>query len=105
MDSTITRPRPACRNCARAVGEKLKKDKDLEYSPEQIIICNGCQEALFITILALVNPGEEVLLQAPRFNAFDYMVNMAGGRVVTVPTREEDDFALKADDISEGCYR
>ncbi len=90
---------PGLPELRRAVGEKLKEDKDLDYSPEQVIICNGCQEALFITMLALVNPGEEVLLQAPRFNAFDYMVNMAGGRVVTVPTREEDDFALKADDI------
>jgi aminotransferase len=90
---------PGLPELRKAVGERLKREKDLDYAAEQIIICNGCQEALFITILALVNPGEEVLLQAPRFNAFDYMVNMAGGRVVTVPTREEDDFALKADDI------
>ena len=57
------------------------------------------QEALLISILALVDPGDEVVLQVPRFNAFDYMVNLAGGRVVDVPTLEEDDFALKADSI------
>jgi len=82
-----------------AVCVDLGRRKDLDYSPEQVIVCNGCQEALFITILALVDPGDEVILQAPRFNAFDYMVNLAGGRVVTVPTVEEDDFSLRAADI------
>ena len=51
--------------------------------------------------MALVDPGDEVVLQSPRFNAFDHMVNLAGGRVVDVPTREEHDFALKADAIRE----
>ena len=83
----------------QAVASKLERDNKLDYAPEQIIITNGCQEALTIAILALVDPGDEVVLQAPRFNAFDYMVNLAGGRVVDVPTRQEDDFALKADAV------
>ncbi len=82
-----------------AVCDKLRRDNGLDYSPGQVIVCNGCQEALCVTMLALVNPGDEVILQAPRFNSFDYMVNLAGGRVVTVPTRERDDFALRARDI------
>ena len=85
----------------QAVASKLERDNQLAYAPEQIIITNGCQEALTIAILALVNPGDEVVLQLPRFNAFDYMVNLAGGRVVDVPTRQEDDFALKADAIHD----
>ena len=85
----------------QAVCDKLRQDNDLDYSPDQVIICNGCQEAVFLSILALVNPGDEVILQAPRFNAFDYMVNLAGGRVVTVPTKQEDDFALKANAIRQ----
>ncbi len=83
-----------------AVSDELSREKGLDYSARQVIVCNGCQEALFITILALVDPGDEVILQAPRFDAFDYMVNLAGGRVVTVPTREEDNFALRAVDVS-----
>ena len=57
------------------------------------------QEALLISILALVDPGDEVVLQAPRFNAFDHMVNLAGGRVVEVPTLEADDYAIRASAI------
>jgi aminotransferase len=85
----------------QAVSAKLERDNGLDYAPEQVIITNGCQEALTIAILALVDPGDEVILQAPRFNAFDYMVNLAGGRVVDVPTRQEDDFALKAEAIRD----
>ena len=85
----------------KAVSEKLDRENDLSYGPEQIIVTNGCQEALTIAVLALVDPGDEVLLQAPRFNAFDYMVNLAGGRVVDVRTREEDDYALKAQVVRE----
>jgi aminotransferase len=90
---------PGLPELREAVSVKLNRDNGLEYSPDQVIICNGCQEAAFITILALVNPGDEVLLQAPRFNAFDYMVNLAGGKVVTVPTTEEEDYSLKAAQI------
>ena len=84
-----------------AVSRKLKRDNGLDYPANQIIVTNGVQEALLISILALVDPGDEVVLQAPRFNAFDYMVNLAGGRVVEVPTLEADDFALRADAIRD----
>jgi len=82
-----------------AICEKLRRDNGLDYSAGQVIVTNGCQEALLISIMCLVDPGDEVLLQAPRFNAFDYMVNLAGGEVVSVPTTEETDFALKAAEI------
>ncbi len=82
-----------------AICEKLRRDNGLDYSAGQVIVTNGCQEALLISIMCLVDPGDEVLLQAPRYNAFDYMVNLAGGEVVSVPTTEENDFALKAADI------
>jgi len=83
----------------KAVSAKLHRENDLDYAAEQVLITNGCQEALTIAILALIDPGDEVVLQAPRFNAFDYMVNLAGGRVVNVRTTQEDDYALKADAI------
>ena len=90
-------PPPGLPELREAIAFQLK----LEYSADQVIVTNGAQEALLIAILALVNPGDEVILQAPRFNAFDYMVTLAGGRIVDVPTLEEDDYALGADAIRE----
>ena len=90
---------PGLPELREAISGKLERDNGLRYPSSRIIVTNGVQEALLISILGLVDPGDEVVLQAPRFNAFDHMVNLAGGRVVDVPTREEDDFALKADAI------
>ena len=90
---------PGLPELREAISRKLERDNGLDYPANRIIVTNGVQEALLIAFLALVDPGDDVLLQAPRFNAFDYMVNLAGGRVVEVPTLEEDDFALRADAI------
>ena len=90
---------PGLPELREAISGKLERDNGLRYPSSRIIVTNGVQEALLISILGLVDPGDEVVLQAPRFNAFDHMVNLAGGRVVDVPTLEEDDFALKADAI------
>ena len=83
-----------------AICNKLQLENGLNYAPRQIIVTNGCQEAILITMLNLLDPEDEVILQAPRFNAFDHMVNLAGGRVVSVMTTESNDFSLKASDIA-----
>lgn len=84
-----------------AVADKLKSENGLDYSADEVIICNGCQEALFIVMQALLDDGDEVLLQSPRFNSYDHMVEMAGGTVVSVPTYEKDDFALLPGEIEK----
>lgn len=92
-------PPPGLPELREAIAFQLKLNNNINYQANQIIVTNGAQEALLIAILALVDPGDEVVLQAPRFNAFDYMVKLAGGRIVDVPTLEEDDYALKAEAI------
>ena len=74
-----------------AICNKLQLENGLNYAPRQIIVTNGCQEAILITMLNLLAPEDEVILQAPRFNAFDHMVNLAGGRVVSVMTTESNE--------------
>lgn len=85
----------------QAIAKKLKDDNGLDYSADEVVVCNGCQEALYILMQALLNPGDEVLLQTPRFNAYDHMIDMAGGKVVSVPTYEADDFALLPAEIEK----
>ena len=89
-------PPPGLQELREAIAFQLKLNNNVKYSHNQIIVTNGAQEALLIAILALVDPGDEVVLQAPRFNAFDHMVRLAGGQIVDVPTLEEDDYALRA---------
>ncbi len=94
-------PPPGLQELREAIALQLKLNNNVKYSASQIIVTNGAQEALLIAILALVDPGDEVVLQAPRFNAFDHMVRLAGGRIVDVPTLEEDNYALRADAIRD----
>jgi len=57
---------------------------------------------LFFLIQALVNPGDEILMPDPRYTSYDGAINLAGGKIVSVPTYEEDDFDLRPEEV-EAC--
>lgn len=82
-----------------AIAHKLRRDNGLDYAADEIVVTNGCQEALFLLIQVLIGPGDGLLLQEPRYNAYDHMVALAGGHVVTVPTEQDADFALTAEAV------
>jgi aminotransferase len=84
-----------------AIAEKLRRENDLEYSRDEIVVTAGAQEAIMLCILALVNPGDEVLLPSPRFTTYDTAVHLCGGVPVPVPTYEKDDFALMPAEIEK----
>ncbi len=77
-----------------AIAAMLKRENDLDYTAEEIIVTAGAQEAMMLCMLALIEPGDEVLLASPRFTSYDTAVELCGGRCVSVPTYEKDDFAL-----------
>jgi aspartate/methionine/tyrosine aminotransferase len=86
----------------RALAEHYKDEKGLDYDPDsEILITNGAQEGLFLTLLALVNPGDGVLVQDPRYSSYDQAVEAAGGTIIQVPTGRDYNFALEPDDLKE----
>lgn len=82
-----------------AICQALARDDGLDYAPDEVVVTSGAQEAVFAAMLALVEPGDEVLVQAPGYTSYDQAIELAGGRVVSVPTHERDDFALTADAV------
>lgn len=82
-----------------AIAEKLRVENGLDYGVDEIIVTSGAQEAVMLCMLALIDPGDEVLLPTPRFMSYDSAVEMAGGVVVPVPTDEEADFAMVPSEI------
>ncbi len=84
-----------------AIAEKLRRENGLDYTKDEIVVTAGAQEAIMLCILALVNPGDEVLLPSPRFTTYDTAVHLCGGISVPVPTYEEDDFALMPAEIEK----
>ncbi len=84
-----------------AVANKLKKENKIKVDPEEIIVTCGSQEALFLGILALIDPGEKVLVPDPSFLAYIPMVETITGVPVSVPLLEKDGFEFDPDKVRQ----
>ena len=82
---------PALRN---AIVAKLKNENNLEYTAAQISCANGAKQSVCNTILALVNPGEEVIVPAPYWVSYPEMVKLAEGEPVIVTAGIEQNFKI-----------
>ena len=77
----------------KAVAKKLQIENKIEYDPEtQLIITSGVTEAIFMGMMALLNPGDEVLVPTPCFPAYHTAIRIAGAKPVEVPLNEADGF-------------
>lgn len=83
----------------KAVCTNLKKNHDLSYEPNQIVISNGAKHSLFNAFQAIVNPGDEVIIIAPYWLTYPELVKMAGGTPVYVEAKECNNFEPLAKDI------
>ena len=79
-----------------AIAQKLQRENGLPYQAENIIVSNGAKHSLLNAILALVNPGDEVLIPAPFWVSYTSMIQYAGGVPVSIPSAVEDDFKVSA---------
>jgi len=77
-----------------AVCEKLKRDNNLDYKPENIVTSTGAKQSLANTILALVDAGEEVIIPTPYWVTYSELVKIAGGKVVEIRSTVENKFKI-----------
>jgi aspartate aminotransferase len=82
-----------------AIGEHIRRTRNVDVSPEHVIITSGASQALLLTMLALVQPGSSVILPDPRYPAYSELVRMAGGRVISVPLKSELGFRYDLDEL------
>jgi len=76
----------------KAVAEYVSKTRGIPVAPEETLIVPGGKPIIFFTILALVDPGDEVIYPNPGFPIYESMINYVGGKAVPLPIREENDF-------------
>jgi aminotransferase len=82
----------------KAITDHIHKTYGVEYDPTtEAIISVGVSEALYLTMTALLNPGEQVIIPTPCFVSYQAEVILAGGVPVEVPTFVEDGFQVKPD--------
>ncbi len=77
-----------------AVCTKLKRDNNLDYKPEQIVVSTGAKQSLANVILALVDDGEEVIIPTPYWVTYSELVKIARGKVVEVHTSQASGFKI-----------
>lgn len=65
-------------------------------SKENIVVTGGAKPALYATFLAIVNPGDEVIVPTPSWVSYNHLIELAGGKVVEVPMTENFDLDVKA---------
>jgi len=83
----------------KAIAEKFKKDNKIDYTFDQILVSPGAKASIVYTLMALINPGEKVLVPAPYWVSYPSQVELAGGVCVFVQTEESNNFKIKASQI------
>ena len=84
----------------KAIAEKFQRDNHLIFSPEQIVVSTGAKQSIANAVLALINPGDEVIVPSPYWVSYREMVKMAGGKLVKVKTQLSNEFKLTGDELA-----
>ena len=93
-DFSYYTPVPGYKELQEAVCRKFKRDNGLDYKPNQIVVSTGAKQSIINVIMAVVNPGDEVVLPAPYWVSYSEMVSLFEGKVVEARTGIETDFKI-----------
>ncbi|BAZ89342.1 class III aminotransferase [Raphidiopsis curvata NIES-932] len=88
-------------NLREAIANKLKSDNGLDYKPENVLVTNGGKHSLYNLMMALIEPGDEVIIPAPYWLSYPEMVTLAGGRSVIVPTYADNGYKISAQQLKQ----
>ena len=83
-----------------ALASKLKSENGLDYAPSEIVLSNGAKQSITNAIFALIDPGDEVILLAPFWVAYEGIIQMAGGVPKVLHASVEDGFKVPAAHIA-----
>ena len=87
-------PVPGYADLREAVSKKFKRDNNLDYKPEQVVVSTGGKQCIYQVVQCLVNPGDEVIIPTPFWVSYKEIVRVAEGKIVYVKTDIENDFKV-----------
>lgn len=87
-------PVPGYRDLLEAISKKLKRENNLDYAPEQIVVSNGAKQSLTNILLSLVDKGDEVIVPAPYWVSYVELVKLSEGKSVVIETTIKDNFKI-----------
>ena len=103
IDKGLTKYTPAegMAELREAVCAKFERENDLSYTPDQILVSTGGKQVLYNAFMAILNPGDEVIVPAPYWVSYPAQIQLAGGVTVPIMTRPEDGFVPSVDAVNE----
>ena len=102
IENGLTRYTPASGiiELKKAICEKLRNENGLNYSTDNIIISNGAKHSIYNALMAILNPGDEVIIGVPYWVSYPELIKIAGGKPVYIQTKEDNDFKFTVDDLN-----
>lgn len=103
IDDNYTKymPVPGYADFRTTISEKFKRDNNLNYSEDQIVVSTGAKQSIANVVLSLINPGDEVILPAPFWVTYHEIVKMAEGKPVIIPTYVEAEFKISPEQLKD----
>ena len=92
-------PVPGYPELRKAIVEKLQRENGLSYTTNEVLVSNGAKQSVCNTVMALVNPGDEVIIPAPYWVSYPQMVLLAGGVPVVVEATFDQNFKMTPEQL------
>lgn len=82
-----------------AVAKNISKTRSVQVNPEMVVVTPGAKPIMFFALLAMVQPGDEVIYPNPGFPIYESVINFTGAKAVPIKLKEEVDFRLEVDEL------
>jgi aspartate aminotransferase len=83
----------------QAIAHKFKRDNNLDYTADDIVVSTGAKQSIANAVLCLINPGDEVIIPAPFWVSYLEILKLAGGVPIIIDTTIENDFKITAEEL------
>jgi aspartate/methionine/tyrosine aminotransferase len=93
-------PAPGIPELREAIAEYLSKSRSIDVSTEEVVVTPGAKPIIFYSILALVEPEDEVMYPNPGFPIYESMINFVKAKPVPMPLKEENDFRIDDEEVA-----
>jgi len=83
----------------QAICREMEKTRGLKVTPDQVIVTPGGKPVMFYTLMALIDPGDEVIIASPAYPIYESVANFIGAKVVHLPLLENKDFRFDGEEL------
>ena len=94
-------PVPGYPELRKAISVKFKRDNNLDYTTDEIVVSTGAKQSIANVVLSLINPGDEVLLPAPYWVSYAAIAELAEGRCIEIPSTIDTNFKVTAAQLEQ----